>query len=476
MRFLYCWCLIAAAQAQSTAARPLPLQHPPGATVVSGHLDHAPAGDTVRLWYGNQQVKTPLGPTGDFRLVVAGLRSASAASLSYARQRTPLYLQPGDQLRLALDFPRFDETVRYTGRGAAANNYLAQALWRFQGSPARPHPQQQMTPATTPAHMRRVADAFRRQQRAFLAAYAAAHPLPPAFQRQAALDIDLERARVLLDYPGYRRAVAKQAAALPAGYYDFLRQLPRPQLDAQATREPVLRFLSAYGGRLLPDGPLRADPAAARRLYALATADLGPGRARDWALYQVLTFQLRDNLPAVFAAYPAFQAHTRDTFLLRTMRQLLLAQQRLQPGQPAPPFTLANHEGRPVSLADFRGKVVYLDFWGTWCAPCRQELPASVRLAQQFAGRGVVFVSVAVNDPEQKWQQVLAAERLTALGQVQLRSADAAVPTAYQVGAYPTYLLIGRDGRIRLAAAPRPSDGAAAVAAIEQALAEPPKD
>ena len=476
MRSFYCWCFLLAAPTCLTTARALPNQHPPTATVLIGHLDHAPAGDTVRLWVGQQQVKTPLGPTGDFQLVVAGLRSASAASLSYVRQRTPLYFTPGDQLHLTLDFPRFDETVRYTGRGAAPNNYLAQALWRFQGRPSLPHPQQQMTPATTPGQMRLLADGFRRQQQAFLAAYAAAHPLPAAFQRQVALDIDLERARVLLDYPGYHRAVAKQPTTLPAGYYDFLRQLPRPQLDEQATREPVLRFLSAYGGRLLPDGPLRADPAEASRLYALATADLGPHRARDWAMFQMLTFQLRDNPAAVFAAYPAFQAQTKDTFLLRTMGQLLRTQQRLQPGQPAPPFTLLNHEGRPISLADFRGKVVYLDFWGTWCAPCRQQLPASVGLARQFAGRDVVFVSVAVNDPAPKWQQFLTAEHLTALGQVQLRSADSAVPTAYQVWAYPTYLLIGRDGRIRLAAAPRPSDGASTVTAIEQALQEPVKD
>lgn len=445
-------------------------QHRPSRTIVRGHLAHAPAGDTVRLWYGSQQVKTPLGASGDFTLVVTGLPHATSASLSYARQRTPLYLSPGDSLHLTLDFARFDETVRYTGRGAAANNYLAQVLWRFQAAPTAASPERQRTPATTPAQMRHLADAFRQQQHAFLARYQVTNALPSAFQRQAALDIDLEWARLLLDYPGYHRTVAKQAAVLPAGYYDFLRQLPRQQLDEQVTREPVLRMLTAYGGRLLPDGPLRADPAEAARLYALATADFGPNRARDWALYQLFTFQLPDNLTGVMAAYPTFQAQNRDTLLSRNLRQFLRDLRHLQPGQPAPSFTLLNHEGRPVSLTDFRGKVVYLDFWGTWCAPCRQELPASAQLARQFAGRDVVFVSIAVNDAEQKWQRVLATEQLTALGQVQLRSPDAIVPTAYNVVEYPSYLLLDRQGRIRLTSAPRPSAGTATVAAIEQAL------
>ncbi|WP_139255262.1 TlpA family protein disulfide reductase [Hymenobacter psychrophilus] len=449
-----------------------PTQNQPIVTVLSGHLDHAPAGDTVRLWYGNRQVKALLSIAGDFKMVIPGLGAATDASFSYARQRTRLYLSPGDQLHLTLDFGRFDETLKYTGRGAAANNYLAQMLWRFDAAHPDPGPEQQRTPTTTPAQMRSLTDAFRQRQRAFLATYAAEHPLAPTFQRQAALDIDLEWARLLLDYPAYHRYAAKQAAVLPATYYDFLQQLPRQQLNEQATREPVLRFLSAYGGRLLPDGPLPADPAEARRLYAIATADLGDHQARDWAMYQLLSFQLNDNVAAVVAAYPTFRAQNQDSTLARNLRQMLQAQLRLQPGQLAPAFTLLNHQGRPVSLRDFQGKVVYLDFWGTWCAPCRQEMPALTALARHFAGRDVVFISVAVNDPEDKWQRVLAAEQLTGLGQVQLRSPDSTMPSAYQVTAYPTYLLIGRDGRLRRVPAPRPAAGAETVAALEQALKE----
>ncbi|MET4107562.1 TlpA disulfide reductase family protein [Hymenobacter sp. UYP22] len=462
------WFVLLAAQFAPGPSRPHPTRSP--VVVLRGHLDHAPAGDTVRLWVGTQQVKTALSPAGNFTLIVTGLSEASPASLSYARQRTPLYLSPGDHLQLTLEFPRFDETVRYRGRGAAANNYLAQALWRFQGAPTAAHPERQRTPTTTPERMRQLADAFRQQQQFFLAGYAAAHPLPPAFQHQATLDIDLEWARILLDYPGYRRSASQQAVVLPASYYDFLQQLPRPQLDKQVMREPVLRLLTAYGGRLLPAGPLRADPAEAARLYAQATADFGPNRARDWALYQLLSFQLPDNRAAVVAAYPTFQALNRDTILTRNLRQLLAEGQHLQPGQPAPAFTLLDQKGQPVSLTDFRGKVVYLDFWGTWCAPCRQELPAAARLARHFAGRDVVFVSIAVNDPEKKWQQVVAAEQLTGLKQVQLRSPDATVPTAYHVWEYPTYLILGRDGHIRLTNAPRPSAGAVTVLALEQAL------
>ena len=439
----------------------------PVVTILEGHLDHAPAGDTIRLYCGQQQTKAVLSPSGDFKLLVKGLERAGSASFSYARQRTVLYLTPGDHLRLVLDFSHFDESLRYSGRGAAANNYLAQSQWRFESGHADPRPQDQRTPATTAPQMRQLVDAFRRKRQAFLATYAAAYPLPPAFQQQARLDIDLEWARNLLDYPGYHREVTKQAAELPASYYTFLQALPRRQLNEQVQREPVVRLLLAYGGRLLPNGPLPADSAEVRRLYAQATADLGDAQARDWALYLMLTFQ---SPAALLAAYPVFRTHNRDSTVSRNMRQLVRQHLRLQPGQPAPAFTLLDQSGHAVSLRDFRGKVVYLDFWGTWCAPCRQELPASTRLVQQFAGREVVFVSIAVNDTEATWQRVVAAEHLAGPTQVALRSPDPTVAVAYNVRDFPTYMLIGRDGRIESVNAPRPSSGPAITAAIEQAL------
>lgn len=84
-------------------------------------------------------------------------------------------------MHLTLDFPRFDESLRFTGRGANANNYLAQAFWRFDTG-QQPRPQDQLTATTTPGQARPAADAFRAHQLAFLATYGQQHPLPAAFQ------------------------------------------------------------------------------------------------------------------------------------------------------------------------------------------------------------------------------------------------------------------------------------------------------
>ena len=456
---------------------------PPAPARLHGHLDHAPAHDTVRLNYGRHfgpgTVKTVLDPAGNFSIALKDLTAGTPVQFAYAGQRTTLYLAPGDDVRMTLDFSRFDESLKYDGRGAAASNYLAQSLWKFEFGPAGPVPRPVPTATTTAAQIRQQADAYRQAQRDFLATYAQAHPLPADFQRNLALDLDLNWANTLLSYPGDYRYFAKQEPTLPATYFDFLQQLPLKKFDqylgdrGMAGNTAVMRFLTNYSNRLAPTGKLSTDPAEARRHYALAQADFGPSTASlDRAMYQLYFWKLNSNLDGVVAAYPAFRAYNRDSTFARDLRVLIGRQLAVQVGSPAPAFTLLDQTGKNVSLADLRGKVVYLDFWGTWCAPCMKEMPASIELKKKFEGRDVAFVFISVGDKEEKWQKVLAAEHLAGSNSVQLRSPEGNdVANRYQVMSFPTYWLIGRDGHIVTRTAPRPSTGSEAVAAIEQALA-----
>ena len=66
-------------------------------------------------------------------------------------------------------------------------------------------------------------------------------------------------------------------------------------------------------------------------------------------------------------------------------------------GAPSPPFTLNDMEGRPISLSDYVGKVVLLNFWATWCGPCRVEMPAMESLYQEMKSQGLVILAVSVD-------------------------------------------------------------------------------
>lgn len=462
---------------------PGPAPAPPR-TTFSGHLEHAPPRDTVRLFVGERRVKMALSPSGDFRFEFSDLTTATPVHFAYAGQQTRLYLLPGNQLVMRLDFRDFDKTLAYSGRGADLNNYLAQAQYKFEYGPPGdvPRPLDELKPTTTPAELRHRADAFRQARRAFLTQYAQAHPLAPAQRRDAEFSIDLTWGTQLLDYLAYHAAHPSVEAGLAApvepGYFDFIAQLPLQELGQHLGRgldenTAVARFLVGYQSRLAPSGRLPLDPAQGPRLYQQATQELGDGKVRDLAMQILMSWKLADDLPGALAFYPTFKLHNRDSTLARNVRQSIAKHLILGEGKSAPAFTLLDNTGKKVSLSGFKGKVVYLDFWGTWCGPCMREMTEfSHALKKQFEGRDVVFLYVSEGDPEDRWQQTLAAKQLLSANSVHLREPreNTTVATDYQVSAYPTYWLISRDGRILDMAAPRPSDGVKTVVAIEAAL------
>ena len=470
-----------------TGPGPKPKPSPP-VTTFSGHLAHAPVGDTVRADVGFRHLKTVLSPAGDFAFTIRDLAKPAGVHFYYAGQLTRAYLAPGDQLHLTLDFKDFDKTLQYSGRGSAASNYLARSLYKFEFGPSDgslPRPSEMLKPTTTLAAMRQWAEAFRQQQQGFLATYAQAHPLPAAFRHEAAYLINLRLGTKLLAFLEYRQQPPVVSAAgapgpVPDAYFDFLPQLHLAELGAHWGQDidentDVIQFLYNYQQRLAPSGVLSTDPAEGPRLYQLATQELGNGQMRDFAMRLLMDWKLDKDPAGAVVFYRTYLLHNADSAVARSLRQRIAKRLRLQVGLPAPAFTLLDNTGKSVALADLRGKVVYLDFWGTWCQPCMHEMTEfSHDLKQKFEGRDVVFVYISNGDTEDKWQKVLADQHFTSANSVHLRQPrEAETPSLdYNVSGYPTYWLIGRDGRILDMNAPRPSDGPETVAAIEAALGQ----
>ena len=103
-------------------------------------------------------------------------------------------------------------------------------------------------------------------------------------------------------------------------------------------------------------------------------------------------------------------------------------------------------DGRVVKIADFRGKVVLLDFWATWCPPCRASLPAVADLGREFGSRGLVVVGVSGDEDEGAWREFLG--RGTG-GRVETLDRNGELARAFEVQGRPVFLLLDRAGRTR---------------------------
>ena len=131
-----------------------------------------------------------------------------------------------------------------------------------------------------------------------------------------------------------------------------------------------------------------------------------------------------------------------------------------KPGTVAADFTYPDVTGKEVSLSDFKGKVVVVDVWATWCGPCRQELPSLKKLEKEMHGKGVVFMGVSVDEEKnkQKWLDFVKTEQLQG---VQLfASGWSKIAKDYQIKAIPRFMVFDKEGKIVSVDAPRPSNPA----------------
>ena len=118
----------------------------------------------------------------------------------------------------------------------------------------------------------------------------------------------------------------------------------------------------------------------------------------------------------------------------------------LQSGAPAPTFQLDSSSGKPVALNDFKGKVVLINFWASWCGPCRKEMPILDQLQKQYQPRGFTMVGVNVEPNSSDAVNWLKA---TPVSFPILFDRDSTVSKLYQVQGMPNTVIVDRKGNVR---------------------------
>lgn len=116
------------------------------------------------------------------------------------------------------------------------------------------------------------------------------------------------------------------------------------------------------------------------------------------------------------------------------------------PGKPSPALSAADIDGKEWTLADFKGKYVYIDMWATWCAPCKREMPYLKELEKRFAGADIVFLGLSVDADKAKWEEMVRSGKLTGV-QLYL-GAQSRFQKAYNVDGIPRFILLDKDGVI----------------------------
>ena len=123
----------------------------------------------------------------------------------------------------------------------------------------------------------------------------------------------------------------------------------------------------------------------------------------------------------------------------------------IQPGKTAPDFTLNTPEGKQLSLQSLRGRYLLVDFWASWCKPCRESFPKMKEIYSRFHGKGFEILGVSDDSKSEAWLKAIADDKLPwlhVIDEFPEKNKPARVGTLYATHYIPSTLLLDKEGKI----------------------------
>jgi len=423
--------------------------NPMPVAVVSGKMNEFKSGemilykaeDGMRVKYASYQKKKDNQFAFAIPLRKAGLFYLSDQSgWFYIR----LYLKPGDQVELNVNYSGMYEIVK----GSAENKLLFQ--W-FKKVAVLTIPAFNTSDTTTYRSFFSKAKELKPQASAFKKTIRTTDSKFNNILNQV-IDIDVEYAAFRFCFTP--RSISPSATELS----DFLSQFVSPKKYCNARLLSLGESVDLLG------------------LYITANFMLSSPAGRDSiqkSLQKRCEFFCNDTIKGAFivSGFSRYRFYDEFTLNVSPVKQFLLTNDQmeaydeklkqfdtlLRAGKPSLNFQLPDVSGKRVAMSDLKGKIVLVDVWATWCAPCKAEIPYLKKLEEEFKGLDVAFVSVSVDKKEdrEKWTKFIEKEEL---GGIQLFAGEyKSFDDFYKVNAIPRFMVFDKEGKIVNIDAPRPS-------------------
>lgn len=187
--------------------------------------------------------------------------------------------------------------------------------------------------------------------------------------------------------------------------------------------------------------------------------DVPNGYVKDRFLSHASRFVIGPN-ESLKQSYDYFIENTIDEKFKESYTKKYNNLKSLAKGTPSPSFDYENYEGGTTSLADLKGKFVYIDVWATWCSPCKKEIPYLLKVEKEFHRKNIAFVSISVDKKKdhEVWRKMIAEKGLAGIQLFADNDRSSKFYKDYKITGIPRFILIDTEGNIISADAPRPSN------------------
>ena len=372
------------------------------------------------------------------------------------RTQVPVYLIPGETVNVDIDFSNLSEGPKFSGSLVKTNQYLLERskslrtiIGNWQDLYGAEVDQFNLKLDTIKGKLTDMLDSIKNESEEIL---------------------NLEKARVdyyiqylKANYPEYNAEILGEEFNSDSADYSMFNDFNPNKcchLMFDEYSNLVNKYISLKLSKEVNLNEFYEKPAIERlsKLFAVIDTNISNPEIRDYLKHNDLVEEIQfGKFYELSDEVNAFVEKCQTVGYKNKVNAIFTKKMQLAPGKPAPLFKEKDIDGKEVSLENLKGNLVYVDFWATWCGPCKYELPYLAKLEKEYHGKKIVFVSMSVDDDFSAWENKVKNEKLQGV-QLHAEGAWASVPaTSYQVKAIPTFFLIDGNGMIILPNAPRPS-------------------
>jgi thiol-disulfide isomerase/thioredoxin len=387
--------------------------------------------------------------------------------------KTSAFAAPDQDFRITFDCVEFPKSVSYSGKGGNDNNFLAQYFMKYESNTAWDH-YLLMCKSHDPEAFTANWKEHQAEELAFLEEFHAKSPLSDKFKPWAADHIRYKNANQLWDYQfnhAWENGIEVVDFKVPASYFLFFDEL-KSSNDYLQSSPYYNRFLANYIWHLYSldleargmEGFERYDIRMRKEASLVKKNLTGYARDKQYSsiMFDILEKNEKDVFEEMYADYKAQVADEHMKFIIETRAGTVEAKHRgeVMP-QGAKEVTVVDADGNTVPFRDilsvYAGKVVYIDIWASWCAPCIQEMPSSLMLQEHFAGKDVVFLYLSQDEEEERWRQAISKHDIKGEHILMNRELFLILSGEYNISQIPRYMVVDKRGNMVNSDATTPS-------------------
>ncbi len=430
------------------------------AAIITGSFKGAVAGDPVEIWVPHEYIdgkkdrfKTVLDAQLAFSLEVKTLES-QLVFLVFNEDRLPVFIESEDTLIIRADVFKFPLVVHFGGRGGGNNNLLQKYLQENQQDfndfnnrrfkigqwwASVEEPMNTLMEDLPPALFRDSLDKRKTAATFLVSSFSKTYPdaLTPSFNTWITAEITYFWAYHLLFY-GHVYASRHQVSP---EFFDFLFDAPTIQdmIGSEWYRQFLLALMARQQHKTGQTDQFWAGQ------YQLAGQLL---QGKSLAFFRSEMINIAFSFERYKEILPLFNDFMQNNSIPGYDEKVADLHQKfvkISPGAPAPYFAATDPTGRSISLDQLRGKVVYLNFWASWCGSCIKKMDVFNGYAQELNQQGIAIINVSVDANPENWRNALANWQFKGY-QLLASEGKTNIATAYGVEAVPQYFIIQRNG------------------------------